>query len=387
MKLLVEPRFDLYVDIITARAKSEENVIQLQWGELAAKPPEEIVEFFLEGYRKGKIRYTAPQGDIELREAIRDKVRKKNRINVDVDNIIVTVGGTAAINFVFRIIAGDGGYIIIQDPSWFGYTGIANYVGARTMRILEIKYGYEEFKKAYEEVRAKGGELRGIVLNYPANPTGYVFDTEIMREAIDFAEDYDILIISDEAYEDYVFEGEHTSIGSIRGINNVLSVFTISKTYAFTGLRIGYAVGPEEIINAMATAQVHTYISPPAINQYVAMRILRENLDRPFVEENLKLLRKNLKIVRDFVYENSWEMVEPKGGIYAFIRLPGIKSQNFALKLLEEEKVAIAPGVDFGEKWTDWIRITIAKSEEEIVEGLSRIKKLYARWIKPPCTC
>jgi len=385
MKLLVEPKFDLYVDIITSRAKSRKDVIQLQWGELAAKPPKKISEFFLEGYAKGKVRYTAPHGDLELREAIKEKLRRKNKIDADIDNIIVTTGGTAAINFVFRIIAGDGGYIIIQDPSWFGYTGIANYVGAKTIRVSEIKYGYEEFKRVYDEIRGKGGEVRGIVLNYPSNPTGHVFDVDTMKEALDFAEDYDVLLISDEAYEDYVFEGEHVSIGSIKGIEKVLSVFTLSKTYAFTGLRIGYAVGAKEIIDAMATAQVHTYISPPALNQYVAMKILRENLDRPFVEENLKLLRSNLKIVKEFIHENSWEIIEPKGGIYAFIRLPRIKSPDFALKLLEEKKVAVAPGVDFGDKWVDWIRITIAKSEDEIIEGLKRMRELYLEEIKPPC--
>ena len=377
MRLLVEPKFDLYVDIITSKAKSRANIIQLQWGELSASPPKGVSDFFIEAFDKDYLRYTSPHGDVGFREAIREKLAKKNKITADIENILVTSGGTAAINFAFRVIAGDGGYILIQDPSWFGYPGISNYVGAKTVRLPELKYGYEEFENIYKSVRDRGGELRMIVLNYPSNPTGYVFDEETLKSALDFAEDYGVLLLSDEAYEDYVFSGTHTSIASIKGLEHILSIFTLSKTYAFTGLRIGYAVGPKELIDSMAVAQVHTYISPPSINQYVAMRILQADMDRSFIEENLRMLKHNLKIVMEAIEENGWDFIEPRGGIYAFIRLPRIKSHKFALRLLEEKKVAVAPGVDFGDRWIDWIRITIAKATDEIVEGLNRISQLY----------
>jgi len=326
MRLLVEPKFDLYVDVITDEAKKCKDVIQLQWGELASVPPDRVKNFFVEAFEKKLTRYTLPHGDLELRRVLRKKLADKNGIRADVDNIIVTIGGTAAINFVFRILAGDGGY---------------------------------------------------IVMNYPSNPTGYVFDVNTMKEVVEFARDHDVLILSDEAYEDYVFAGKHISIASIGGLDNIVSVFTISKTYSFTGLRIGYAVGPKEIIDAMALAQVHTYISPPSINQYVARRLLEENIASEIVKKNLEILRHNLKIVKEFAEENSWELMEPRGGIYAFIRLPGIDSAKFSLKLLREAKVAVAPGIDFGERWNEWLRITIAKSKSELLEGLRRIKKQY----------
>ena len=369
-------KFDLYVDVITEKAKRMGDVIELQWGELASKPPREVEKFFVEAFRGGYVRYTSPYGDIRLREAIRNKLRRKNGIEVDIDNILVTIGGTAAINFAFKVV-GERNYIIIQDPSWFGYPGIASYVGVKLYRLREPEYGYDSFRKAYEEIKREGGKLRAIVLNYPSNPTGHIFGESTLREAIDFADDYDITLISDEAYEDYVFKGKHISIASIKGIDNIISVFSLSKTYAFTGLRIGYVVGPKEIIDSMAVAQVHTYISPPSINQYVAKRILEEELERGHVERNLALLRKNLGIVKKYVEKESWEMVEPQGGIYAFIRLPQADSVKFSIALLEEKKVAVAPGIDFGERWKEWIRITIAKSEEEVREGLNRIAELY----------
>lgn len=376
MKLLFEPRFDLIVDIITSKAKTTPNIIQLQWGELATVPPRIIRDFFLEAFDKGLTRYTLPHGDIRLREVIREKLLEKNRINASIKNILVTVGSTAAINFVFRVIAGDSGYIIIQDPSWFGYPGIAHYVGAKVFRILESSYSYEALEEAKRKIDNIGGELRGIVMNYPANPTGYVFSEGIMKEVLEFARDYDLLVISDEAYEDYVFYGKHTSIASLGGLDNVVAVYTISKTYSFTGLRIGYAVGKKELIDAMALAQVHTYISPPAINQYVAMRLLQENIAKQVVVENLKLLTQNLKIAKDLAEEYDWDYIDPRGGIYFFFRIPRIDSGEFALKLVEKYGVAVAPGIDFGEKWREWIRITIAKSKEEVEEGLRRIRLL-----------
>ena len=377
MRLLVEPKFDLYVDVITDEAKKCKDVIQLQWGELASVPPDRVKNFFVEAFERRLTRYTLPHGDLELRRVLRKKLADKNGIRADVDNIIVTIGGTAAINFVFRILAGDGGYIVIQDPSWFGYPGIARYVGARIYRIPENEYSYESLENAKKEIEKKGGTLRIIVMNYPSNPTGHVFDVSTMKEVVEFARDHDVLILSDEAYEDYVFAGKHISIASIGGLDNIVSVFTISKTYSFTGLRIGYAVGPKEIIDAMALAQVHTYISPPSINQYVARRLLEENIASEIVKKNLEILRHNLKIVKEFAEENSWELMEPRGGIYAFIRLPGIDSAKFSLKLLREAKVAVAPGIDFGERWNEWLRITIAKSKSELLEGLRRIKKQY----------
>ncbi|MEX0568568.1 MAG: pyridoxal phosphate-dependent aminotransferase, partial [Candidatus Njordarchaeota archaeon] len=324
MRLLIEPKFDLYVDVITTKAKKMKDTIQLQWGELASMPPKNIVEYFEEAYNLGYVRYTLPHGDIDLRKAIVDKLRQKNNIDTEVDNILVTVGGTAAINFVFLAVAGDGSYVLVQDPSWFGYIGISHLVGARLIRLEEVKYGYEMFEEIYSDLRAKDKNLKVIVLNYPSNPTGYVFGADILKEAIDFSEDYDVVLLSDEAYEDYVFEGKHISLGSIRGLDRIVSVFTLSKTYAFTGLRVGYAVGQKEIIDAMAVAQVHTYISPPALNQYVARRILEEKLEEKVLKENLKRLRSNLRVVLDYVEENGWEIIEPRGGIYVFIRLPRV---------------------------------------------------------------
>ena len=113
------------------------------------------------------------------------------------------------------------------------------------------------------------------------------------------------------------------------------------------------------------------------INQYVARRLLEENIAKEIVKENIKLLKENLRIVKEFTEKNGWEISEPKGGIYAFIRLPGIDSVEFSLKLLRYEKVAVAPGADFGDCWKDWLRITIAKSKSELLEGLRRIEKQY----------
>ncbi len=370
-------KFDLYVDIITEKAKRMRGVIELQWGELSASPPVEIEKYFVEAFKGGYVRYTSPYGDLRLREVICEKLKRKNGIEADVDNVLVTVGGTAAINFAFKLLAGDSSYVLIQSPSWFGYAGIAEYVGARIVRLKESEYSYESFREIYEKIRSKGGQLKAIVLNYPSNPTGHIFSMDVLKQAIEFSEDHNVILISDEAYEDYVFEGRHISIGSLGSLENILSVFTLSKTYAFTGLRVGYVVGGKEMIASLAVAQVHTYISPPSVNQYVARRVLEDRLEEIYLKRYLDHLKLNLEYVRKFVREHSLQMVEPKGGIYAFIRLPGVDSAKFCLRLIEEEKVAVAPGVDFGGEWTEWIRVTIAKSREELEEGLHRIAKLY----------
>ena len=372
-------RFITKTDRIIAKAR-EKAAIRLQWGEPAFKLPidvkERIKNALTEAIDKGLTRYTSPAGLEELRSIIVDKLKEKNKINASVEEIVVTVGGTAALSFIFKILAKDN-FIVIPDPGWFAYPPVAHIVGADIIYVPEERYGYEELLKAKAEAERRGKKLKAIVINSPSNPSGYIYSKAQLKEILDFAEDYSIFVISDEVYEDFVLKGKHVSAASLNK-ERVLSVFSLSKTYSLTGLRIGYIVAPDEsLAKKIAIAQLHTYVCPPSITQYVAMICIREKIEGMYIKEWLKGIEENVEYVAKALLERNIRWREPMGGIYVWFPLPKVDSAKFAEKLLEEKGVGVAIGEDFGTRWQEYIRVLSAVDGQVFREGLTRIFDLY----------
>lgn len=366
-------------DRITARARRK-NALRLHLGEPDFPVPsyvkEEIIGFFKESIEKGYTRYTDPRGIRELREVLSEKLHRKNKIDAEPSQIVVTAGGTAALSLIFRLIAAND-YVAIPDPAWFAYPSIIRVAEAKIVRIPENSYNYETLSKITEELRKKEGELKAIVVNSPSNPTGYVYSREELREIIDFAEDYSVFVISDEVYEDYPLTREPISVASINS-EKVFSVYSMSKTYGLTGLRIGYLVAPnKELARKITIMQLHTYVCPTSMAQYIALRCIEEKIEEKLLPIWLKEIKTNISLTRKRLSEENIEWKEPMGGIYAWIGLPSIDSWIFARELLEKKLVSVAVGEDFGPRWKSYIRILLAVSNEKYSEGFSRILEFY----------
>ncbi len=368
-------RIITHTDRVIAKAKAPD-IIKLSWGEPAFPPSKKIREALLEAFNKGYTRYTPPAGLQELREAISDKLRRKNKIDTDPSEIIVTVGGTGALHLIFRLIA-KGEVITIPNPGWFAYPSVIRVAEANLVWIDEKKYGYEALQKAREGLKRKGKELKAIVINSPSNPSGYIFSEKQLKEILDFAEDYSAYIISDEVYEDFILEGKHISIASIKK-DCVFTVFSLSKTYALTGLRIGYIVAPDkQIAKELTILQLHTCVCPTSFAQYVALVCIRDRIEEEYISKWISVIKENIQYLDKKLKERGITWEKPKGGIYAWFPLPRIDSKKFAFELLEKKKVAVAVGADFGTKWDEYIRITTAVEPEIFREGIDRILQYY----------
>jgi len=214
-------------------------------------------------------------------------------------------------------------------------------------------------------------------MNSPSNPTGYVFNREQLKEIIDFAEDYSVYIVSDEVYEDFILAGKHVSPASLSR-EYVFSVSSLSKTYGLTSLRIGYIVAPDrEATRKLIIAQLHTHVCTPSFAQYVALICIREHVEREYIDRWLKTIGMNINYIDELLMKSNIEWNRPLEGIYVLFPLPNVDSWEFALKLLEEKKVSVAVGEDFGTKWNEYVRVLTAVDAQVFKEGVKRIFELY----------
>ena len=366
-------------DRITAKSR-EISCIRLHLGEPALRFPSvvrgRIKEALIEALERGVTRYTPPAGLTELREVLVDKLRDRNRIDADLNEIVVTAGGTAALSLIFRFFAKNS-FVAIPDPGWFAYPSIIRVAEADVIHVSEQEYGYEALLKAREEAKKRNKELKIIVVNSPSNPTGHIFNKEQLREIIDFAEDYSVYIVSDEVYEDFIMTGEHVSLAALSK-EHVFSVFSLSKTYGLTGLRIGYIVAPDrEKARKLTVAQLHTYVCPTSFAQYIALVCIRERIEREYINQWLETIKMNVEYIDELLMERNIEWTRPLGGIYVWFPLPNVDSWEFALKLLEEKRVSVAVGEDFGTKWNEYVRVLTAVDTQLFREGVNRIFRLY----------
>lgn len=362
-----------------------ENVISFGAGEPDFETPQFICDAAREALEIGFTRYTAASGYEDLKEAVVNKLKRDNQLEYDKDQVIVSNGAKHSLFNTFQAILNPGDEVIIPVPYWLTYPETVK-MGGGTPVFLETAEE-DGFKINVERLKEKiNNNTKALILNSPSNPTGSIYSKEELEEIADIAVQNDILVISDEIYEKIVYDGN--KLISIASLNKDIKELTIvingvSKAYAMTGWRIGYAAGPKEIIKIMSNIQSHATSNPNSIAQYASNAGLRG--DHSFMEE-----RKNkFSERRDFMYEkiNSIEglsCLKPGGAFYIMMNIEDIlgkkvagkeieDSFSFAEELLDEKKVAVIPGVAFGAD--NYIRLSYANSLENIKEGLNRIEK------------
>lgn len=375
---------------ITAKAKSMKDqgidVVSFGAGEPDFNTPENIVEEGIKAIKEGKTRYTPASGILELKEAVCEKLKRDNNLTYSPKNIIISSGAKHSIYNALMAITNPGDEIIISVPYWVSYPELIKLAGGKPIFIKtkeenDFKYTLEDLNNALSD------KTKAIILNSPNNPTGTFYNKNELEKIADWAVKNNIFVISDEIYEKLVYDGEnHVSIASLDEKIKDLTILIngMSKAYAMTGWRIGYAAANEEITKVMSNIQSHTTSNPCSISQYASVEGLSGD------QSSVEKMKKHFEERRNFMVDtvNSIEGLscrKPKGAFYVMVNITKIKgktirgmkiedSLDFAKLLLDEGKVAVIPGIGFGDD--DYIRLSYATSMENIEKGLSRIKTI-----------
>ncbi|MBR6526776.1 MAG: aminotransferase class I/II-fold pyridoxal phosphate-dependent enzyme [Lachnospiraceae bacterium] len=360
------------------------DAISLGVGEPDFDTPWHIREEGIYSLERGKTFYTSNSGLMELRQEICNYL--KRRIGVEYQpagEVIITVGGSEAIDIAMRAMLNPGDEVLIPLPSYVSYEPCCILAGGVPVTIeLQEK---DEFRLKPEQLRAAiTDRTKILVLPFPNNPTGGIMEKADLEAIADIIIENDLFVLSDEIYAELTYGDDHVSIASLPGMKERTIVINgFSKAYAMTGWRLGYAAGPKEIITQMTKIHQYCIMCAPTTSQYAAVEALKNG------DEDVARMRESYDGRRRYLLHAMAEMnlkcFEPKGAFYIFPNISrfGLTSEEFATQLLMEEKLAVVPGTAFGDCGEGFIRISYAYSLENLKEAMSRIqrfvKKLEAR--------
>lgn len=356
------------------------DVISLGVGEPDFDTPWHIREEGIYALEKGKTFYTSNAGLKELRYEISNYLKRTQNIIYNPDNeIIVTVGGSEAIDIGLRAMVNVGDEVIIPQPSYVSYEPCAVLAGA-TPVIIDLKEENEFRLTANELKNAITNKTRILILPFPNNPTGAIMEQKDLEEIARVCIENDIYVMSDEIYGELSYKEKHVSIVSVAGMKErTILINGFSKAYAMTGWRLGYACGPKEIIEQMVKIHQYAIMCAPTTSQYSAVEALKKG------DEDVKLMRESYNQRRRFLMNAFKEMglkcFEPYGAFYVFpcIKEFGMTSEEFAMKFLEEEHVAVVPGTAFGDSGEGFLRISYAYSIENLKKAMTRLKRFVEK--------
>ncbi|MDD6733506.1 MAG: aminotransferase class I/II-fold pyridoxal phosphate-dependent enzyme [Lachnospiraceae bacterium] len=357
-----------------------EDAISLGVGEPDFDTPWHIRDEGIYSLEKGRTFYTSNAGLKELKEEISKYVKRKQGLDYDYRNqVIVTVGGSEAIDVALRCMINPGDEVIIPKPCYVSYepcTIMADGVPV----VVNLKNENQFRLTAAELEEAITEKTKILILAFPNNPTGAIMERKDLEEIAKVIIEHDIFVISDEIYSELSYQGEHVSIAAIPGMKErTLMINGFSKAYAMTGWRLGYALGPEEIIRQMVKLHQFAIMCAPTTSQYAAVEALR-NGDND-VAEMREAYNQRRRYLMHVFKEMNLPCFEPFGAFYVFpcIQEFGMTSDEFALRFLEEEKVAVVPGTAFGDCGEGFLRISYAYSLEDLKVALQRLSNFVKR--------
>jgi aspartate aminotransferase len=343
-------------------------------GEPDFTTPENIIDAGFQWAKKGKTHYTPSMGIQELREAISAKFKKFNKIEADPKNILVTPT-KFSINLALMSILELGDEVLLPEPYYVSYPDIIRLAGGKVIPVgTDENYDFD-FSAMRKFMNPR---TRALVFSNPTNPTGKVYSEKMIRELSDFILENNLYLISDEIYEDIIFEGRAFSPASIPEMaDHTVTVSGFSKSHAMTGWRIGYMTGPEDIIRASNKIQQQTITCASSIAQYAALEALKD-------EKSPIAMTQKFRERRDLIYKlitegGLLEVRKPEGAFYIFPGYEGKDSETVASDLLDREGVVVTPGSAFGVQGENHLRISFAASNETITEGMERINSYFRK--------
>lgn len=356
------------------------DAISLGVGEPDFDTPWHIRDEGIFALEKGKTFYTSNAGLKDLRSEISNYLMRSQKVHYDpMSEILVTVGGSEAIDIGLRAVINPGDEVIIPQPSYVSYEPCALLTGAKPV-IIDLK-AENEFRLTPQELEnAITDKTKVLILPYPNNPTGAIMEQSDLEAIAKIIIEKDILVMSDEIYAELTYKEKHVSITSIEGMKErTILINGFSKAYAMTGWRLGYACGPSEIIKQMTKIHQFAIMCAPTTSQYAAVEALK-NGDNDVAEMRQAYNQRRRFLLSRFK-EMGLDCFEPYGAFYVFpcIKEFGMTSEEFATRFLQEEKVAVVPGTAFGASGEGFLRISYAYSMENLKIAIDRLEKFVKR--------
>lgn len=364
-------------------AESMDDVISLGVGEPDFATPWAVREAGIYSLERGRTFYTANAGLLELREEICRWTQRKYGVKYSPEEVLVTVGGSEAIDLMIRSVVNPGDEVIVPEPSFVCYKPITKLAGGVPVVIETLEK--DNFRLTPEQLKATiTPKTKLLILPFPNNPTGGVMSKSDLEAIAEVLKGTDILVLSDEIYSELRYDDEsHTTFSAVKDMKDrTVVVNGFSKAFAMTGWRLGYAMGPEPLISMMKKVHQYGIMSSPTTSQFAAIEAMKS------CDAEVEAMRREYNYRRRYIVDGFRSMgfscFEPYGAFYIFpcIKKTGMTSEEFCERLLEEEKVACVPGNAFGTSGEGYIRVSYAYSIDNIEKALERIGRFAKKYIK-----
>ncbi len=361
-------------------AATMDDVISLGIGEPDFETPEPIIRAGIEALERGETHYSSNSGLLELRRAIAEHLdRMYGQTYNPASEILVTVGVSEALYLALAATLDPGDEVIIPEPCFVSYAPEVVFAGGKPVMVpTKLEHNFQVTADEIES--AINDRTKVLLIGYPNNPTGAVMSRSRLNEIAAVAKQHDLLVISDEIYDRLVYDFDHVCFPSLPGMySRTVLLQGFSKAYAMTGWRIGYIAAPAEILGMMRRVHQYTIMCAPSVSQYAALAALKEG--EPYVEEMVAEYDRRRRLIVNGMNEIGLNCFEPQGAFYAFpcIEITGMDENEFAEKLLHEERVAVVPGSAFGEAGKGHVRCSYATAYEKIEEALERLQRFVRR--------
>jgi aminotransferase len=361
-------------------AATMDDVISLGIGEPDFATPEPLVRAGIEALQRGETHYSSNSGLMELRRAIAEHLDGRyGQTYNPASEVLITVGVSEALYLACAATLDHGDEVIIPEPCFVSYAPEVTFAGGTP--VMVSTRAEDAWQATAEDIEAAVTErTKAVLLGYPNNPTGATMSRERLNEIAAVVKRHNLLVISDELYDQLVYDTEHVCFPSLPGMySRTILLNGFSKAYAMTGWRVGYAAGPAEILDMMRRVHQYTIMCAPTVSQYAALAALK--VGEPHVQEMHAEYDRRRRLIVDGLNEIGLDCVEPQGAFYAFpsIKISGMDENEFAERLLQEEKVAVVPGAAFGDGGRDHVRCSYATAYEKIEEALERMQRFLRR--------
>lgn len=357
-----------------------DNVISLGIGEPDFVTPASIMDAGIHSLKAGKTRYTSNSGILELRETIAEYLEQRYGVHYDPEKeIVITVGVSEALYMAMTALLNPGDEVLIPTPCFVAYQAEAIMAGGVAVEIpCHMEDQFQPCAGDIEAVLTPRSKV--LLIGYPNNPTGAVADRETLLEVAKLAEKRDLVVVSDELYDQLVYGTKHVCFAALPGMRErTILLGGFSKNYAMTGWRIGFAAAPQEALQAMLRVHQFTIMSAPTPAQHAALEAMKNG--HAHVEQMRSEYDRRRRLIVDGLNHLGMTTFEPRGAFYAFpnITVSGMDEDTFSHRLLEEEKVAVVPGTAFGAGGEGFVRCSYATAYEKIEEALHRMEKFLHR--------